>query len=88
MQLLKEGKFPEEVHFDVKRYSLDEILGEEEVTNNNVDASRWLADLWKAKEQRLKDFYEKNRCFIPSGDGYVWPVSSFKLDSGDSNGLG
>jgi hypothetical protein len=74
MELLKQGHFPESVHFDIKRYDIGEICGHETDKNKAVDASKWLTNLWRAKEQRLKDFYEGSREFKPSGDGFKWPV--------------
>ncbi|KAI6189723.1 Acl-9 [Aphelenchoides bicaudatus] len=76
-QLIKEGRFPEAVCFDVKRYSVDEVCGEEADKTKTVDASQWLTNLWKTKEHRLKEFYTGDKQFKPSGDGYKWPVTHF-----------
>jgi hypothetical protein len=79
MGLLKSGHFPESVHFDVKRYEIDEVCGQERDKNKAIDASNWLTNLWKEKEQRLKDFYENSREFKPSGEGFKWPVSQWRF---------
>ncbi|KAH7730485.1 CRE-ACL-8 protein [Aphelenchoides avenae] len=79
IKLVKTGKFPDEVHFDVKRYKLEEVLGGRVDGTEEVDASRWLTDLWKSKEERLKEFYSRppeERQFDPSGERYVWPVET------------
>ncbi|KAI6213723.1 Acl-9 [Aphelenchoides besseyi] len=76
-ELLKNGRFPKQVHFDVKRYTVDEVTGGETDKNKFVDATKWLTDLWRHKEERLKRFYEEDREFVPSGVGYVWPVDRF-----------
>ncbi|KAI6186768.1 Acl-9 [Aphelenchoides besseyi] len=75
--LLKNGEFPKQVHFDVKRYTVEEVTGGETDKNKFVDTSKWLTDLWRHKEDRLKRFYEQDREFVPSGVGYVWPVDRF-----------
>lgn len=76
IELVKGGRFPESVHFDIKRYDVNEICGNE--ADKPVDASKWLVNLWKAKEARLKKFYMGNegdqRRFQPSGEAFVWPV--------------
>lgn len=67
----------------MKRYSLEEILNEEQQNlskTDNVDVSDWLLNLWKDKEAKLKIFYEAGetgdeRQLQPSGSGFVWPVS-------------
>ena len=75
-ELLKTGRFPEEVHFDVKRYNLNELYDSDDTDlSKPVDASKWLLELWKNKEARLKTFYETTKHFEPSGSGFVWPVS-------------
>lgn len=73
MELLKKGRFPESVHFDVKRYEIDEVCGGETDKNKSVDVSNWLTTLWATKEERLKEFYRRKK-FQPSGKRYQWPV--------------
>ncbi|KIH50834.1 hypothetical protein ANCDUO_19084, partial [Ancylostoma duodenale] len=71
MRLLKEGVFPKNVHFDVKKYDISDIPTDPE------KSADWLKQLWHAKERRLKKFYEAEshkRRLDPSGEGYMWPV--------------
>ncbi|VDL82346.1 unnamed protein product [Nippostrongylus brasiliensis] len=51
MTLLKEGVFPKNVHFDIKRYNIDEI------PTDPQQSGKWLTDLWQGKEKKLKDLY-------------------------------
>jgi hypothetical protein len=79
MELIKKGLMPDSVHFDVKKYEIKDIV-ENNDNRVDVDASKWLLDLWKNKEERLRKFYEIQENgghpkFEPSGDCYVWPVS-------------
>lgn len=69
---------PEEVHFDVKKHELKDIIGNADI-RTKVDASKWLTELWKQKEERLKKYYDDKSSgrpprLAPSGDAYVWPV--------------
>ncbi|EEB15395.1 1-acylglycerol-3-phosphate acyltransferase, putative [Pediculus humanus corporis] len=48
---LIKGKFPEEVHLHVKRYS-SRILPHQE-----KDLKKWLRSIWKGKEMLLQNFY-------------------------------
>lgn len=73
-RLLVEGRFPREVHFDIRKYSVDEVTRGENNKNYAVDASEWLLTLWKDKEARLKRFYEDDHQLVPSGEGLIWPV--------------
>lgn len=71
--LMRTGCFPKEVHFDVRKYEAAQLPEKDE------DLRRWLTELWKQKELRLKVFYEADvgkRKFTPSGEGYVWPVET------------
>jgi lysocardiolipin and lysophospholipid acyltransferase len=54
LDLLK-GHLPKIVHFDVKRYNINEIPKEDE----QID--QWLKTCWDEKENRLKEFYSKNQ---------------------------
>lgn len=45
------GKFPEEVHFHVKRYSASSIPYREE------ELKQWLNEIWQEKEKKLQKFY-------------------------------
>ncbi|VDL82359.1 unnamed protein product [Nippostrongylus brasiliensis] len=49
MTLLKEGVFPKNVHFDIKRYNIDEI------PTDPQQSGKWLTDLWQGKEKKLKE---------------------------------
>ncbi|KAL7631213.1 UNVERIFIED_CONTAM: hypothetical protein RMT77_018481 [Armadillidium vulgare] len=51
LDLLK-GKFPEEVHFFIKRYPIKTI------PESESELQRWLRDLWDEKERRLEKAYE------------------------------
>ncbi|WKY12901.1 hypothetical protein Q1695_004038 [Nippostrongylus brasiliensis] len=73
MTLLKEGVFPKNVHFDIKRYNIDEI------PTDPQQSGKWLTDLWQGKEKKLKEFYEsepQKRHLVPSGEGHQIPVST------------
>ncbi|KAJ1352792.1 hypothetical protein KIN20_009217 [Parelaphostrongylus tenuis] len=73
IRLMKEGTFPKNVHFDVKKYNIKDIPTDRE------KSAEWLRELWFEKEKRLKKFYEAdshNRRLDPSGDRYVWPVKT------------
>lgn len=79
LRLLNEGHFPDEVHFDVHKYEIDDVTNGVD-KNRPVDATEWLQSLWKRKEERLRQFYENDNCrFVPSGAGYVWPVDKFEI---------
>uniref|UniRef100_A0A915C8T6 Phospholipid/glycerol acyltransferase domain-containing protein n=3 Tax=Parascaris univalens TaxID=6257 RepID=A0A915C8T6_PARUN len=69
MELLMKGRFPKEVHFDIKRYNISEV------PLNEMDAAAWLSKLWREKERRLEHFYTTNEPFAPSGARFLWPVS-------------
>lgn len=45
------GKFPEEVHFHVKRYSASSIPYQES------ELKTWLSEIWREKEKKLQKFY-------------------------------
>lgn len=48
---LLEGKFPQEVHFHVKRYDIKDAPSEE------GEFQEWCTKLWKEKDQLLEEFY-------------------------------
>lgn len=71
LELLRDGRFPSDVHFDVKRYAESELPEVED------DIAMWLKNLWEEKEARLQKFYtanSKDRAFDPSGEKHIWPV--------------
>ncbi|CAI4231528.1 unnamed protein product [Auanema sp. JU1783] len=68
LQLLKEGKFPKNIHFDVKKYDISDLPATPD------ERSNWLTSLWKEKESRLKRFYDGDHKLEPSGERFVWPV--------------
>ncbi|PAV81696.1 hypothetical protein WR25_04729 [Diploscapter pachys] len=70
LELVKSGIFPEEVHFDVKRYPIEDVPLDAE------ESALWLQDIWRNKESVLKRFYTKNRKFEPSGERFLWPVNT------------
>uniref|UniRef100_A0A7E4VIT4 PlsC domain-containing protein n=1 Tax=Panagrellus redivivus TaxID=6233 RepID=A0A7E4VIT4_PANRE len=82
IDLFKKGVLPSSVHFDVKAYSLDEILTPEQMEvdkKDPVDTAKWMNELWAAKEERLKKFYtaeEGKKELEPSGARFVWPVET------------
>uniref|UniRef100_A0A914DS41 Phospholipid/glycerol acyltransferase domain-containing protein n=1 Tax=Acrobeloides nanus TaxID=290746 RepID=A0A914DS41_9BILA len=83
MELIKKGLMPNSVHFDVKKYEIKDIV-EHNDNRVDIDASKWLLDLWKNKEERLRKFYEIQEKggqpkFEPSGDCYVWPIETMSL---------
>uniref|UniRef100_A0A158P9M1 PlsC domain-containing protein n=1 Tax=Angiostrongylus cantonensis TaxID=6313 RepID=A0A158P9M1_ANGCA len=70
IRLIKEGTFPKNVHFNVKKYDIKDI------PNDVEKRADWLRELWFKKEKKLKKFYEadaRSRRLDPSGDRYVWP---------------
>lgn len=76
-ELLKEGRFPGEVHFDVKRYTLEEVAGEFD-KSKEVTATEWLKNKWIQKEKKLDKFYNESGEFTPEeGDAALWPVRLF-----------
>uniref|UniRef100_F1L750 Lysocardiolipin acyltransferase 1 n=1 Tax=Ascaris suum TaxID=6253 RepID=F1L750_ASCSU len=70
VELLMKGRFPKEVHFDIKRYDISEVPLDE------ADAAAWLNKLWREKERRLEHFYTTNEPFAPSGARLLWPVET------------
>ena len=86
VELLKSGCFPKFIHFDVKKYKIDEIVnyGKDNKSSDSDDFSNWLLDLWKEKEAKLARYYSKNvedRVLEPSGNAYLWPVSYLNISS-------
>lgn len=69
--IIKFGYFPSEVHFDIKRYHVDELPSDSE-----EGLSNWLCTIWKRKEARLAQFYEKDKKFLPSCEQFIWPVET------------
>ncbi|KAF6202590.1 hypothetical protein GE061_002988 [Apolygus lucorum] len=45
------GHFPERVHFNIKRYGIDDL------PNGEENLRGWLSSLWKDKEEKLSGFY-------------------------------
>jgi lysocardiolipin and lysophospholipid acyltransferase len=82
IDLITKGILPKNVHFDIKKYTLSDILTNEQKETfhrDPIDASQWLLNLWKEKEARLKKFYSttpERRKLVPSGKGYAWPVET------------
>ncbi|KAI6646592.1 Lysocardiolipin acyltransferase 1 isoform X2 [Oopsacas minuta] len=57
--VLLSGYLPDEVHFHIKQYKMSDIPSSEE------EREKWLRDLWREKEERLKKFYEQDYSFGP-----------------------
>ncbi|KAJ1360099.1 hypothetical protein KIN20_018988 [Parelaphostrongylus tenuis] len=53
IDLVVKGVCPREVHFHVKKISVNELPTEE------VECARWLHELWLQKELRLEEFYSE-----------------------------
>ncbi|XP_071832775.1 lysocardiolipin acyltransferase 1-like isoform X2 [Apostichopus japonicus] len=51
------GNFPDEVHFHIRRHSIDTIPTSDE------DLENWCIEKWKEKEKTLEKFYQKDKCF-------------------------
>ncbi|XP_062503636.1 lysocardiolipin acyltransferase 1-like isoform X2 [Corticium candelabrum] len=49
------GNFPEQVHFDMKRYPIDEMLTDGE------SLEEWCRQRWEKKEENLRAFYETGK---------------------------
>lgn len=47
--MILRGRLPQKIHFNVKEYKLSELPKD---ANGRAD---WLADIWKEKEQALKE---------------------------------
>ncbi|CAI5453008.1 unnamed protein product [Caenorhabditis angaria] len=74
IDLMKNGKFPEKVHLDVKKYDIEDLNKEIE------EPEKWLTKLWNLKETRLRRFYEqKEHVLEPSGKRFVWPETTSGL---------
>lgn len=50
------GRWPDEIHFDVKMFSVDELP-----INDEHQMEYWLQERWKVKEDILTDFYQHNK---------------------------
>ena len=61
------GKLPNEVHFNIKRISSDDLPEDE------TSLRDWLEERWYHKEETLKRFAEKNTF---SGEKEAWPMAS------------
>ncbi|KAK6107835.1 Acyltransferase family protein [Brugia pahangi] len=74
LEILRNGRFPHAVHFDVKRYN------ENDLPQDNTGLINWLNNIWREKEDRLKNFYKAdvaNRKFLPSSSTKNnWPIHS------------
>ncbi|VDN83262.1 unnamed protein product [Brugia pahangi] len=74
LEILRNGRFPHAVHFDVKRYN------ENDLPQDNTGLINWLNNIWREKEDRLKNFYKAdvaNRKFLPSSSKKNnWPIHS------------
>ena len=50
------GRWPSEIHFDVKMFSISELpIGDEH------QMEQWLQERWRLKEELLEDFYQHNK---------------------------
>ncbi|XP_062503513.1 lysocardiolipin acyltransferase 1-like [Corticium candelabrum] len=47
------GNYPEQVHFNIKKYSIDELPEDTE------ELQQWCQDRWAEKEETLRQFYDK-----------------------------
>ncbi|KAI1722765.1 acyltransferase domain-containing protein [Ditylenchus destructor] len=84
IDLVKNGAFPSSIHFDVKKYSINQILSSSSIqsvagSDPVYDCSQWINNIWQQKEEQLRQFYstdDKNqRRFTPHEGGYQWPDS-------------
>ncbi|XP_014249729.1 lysocardiolipin acyltransferase 1-like isoform X3 [Cimex lectularius] len=49
------GYFPEQVHFNIRRYPIDQLPVDDE------ELKHWLSNIWKDKEDTLIQFYESGK---------------------------
>lgn len=73
MEMLKNGCFPHAIHFDVKKYSENDLPQDESGLTN------WINQIWREKEHRLVNFYKADiahRKFLPCDEKNKWPVST------------
>lgn len=89
IELLFHGNFPKSVHFDIKKYLIKDVINESTVTSNvetqefeePIDCSKWLQNIWKQKEERLRLFYsKKDNIDMYIKDNYKSQVFFFKLN--------
>ncbi|VDK43644.1 unnamed protein product [Anisakis simplex] len=74
MDLVRRGRYPEEVHFNVRKYDINEIPADAGM------AAEWLNKIWLEKEERLKRFYTKNEEFqSPTDKRHMWTVGAFDM---------
>ena len=59
LDVLLRGRVPDEIHFHIKRYSVDELPQDSQVLEE------WCCKRWKDKEERLKRFYTEDKHFEP-----------------------
>ena len=49
LDMITGGRLPKKIHFDVKEYKLNEL------PKDSAGRSEWLTEIWKRKEQTLKE---------------------------------
>ena len=54
------GKIPEEIHFHIQRFSVDEL------PYDSQGLDEWCCKQWSEKEERLKTFYSKDKKYFAS----------------------
>ncbi|KAL9952463.1 hypothetical protein ACROYT_G039725 [Oculina patagonica] len=59
LDVLLKGKVPDEIHFHIQRYPIDEL------PQDSQGLEEWCCERWKDKEERLKRFYNQNNNFEP-----------------------
>ncbi|VDM15949.1 unnamed protein product, partial [Wuchereria bancrofti] len=78
LEILRNGRFPHAVHFDVKRYN------ENDLPQDNTGLINWINNIWREKEDRLKNFYKAdvaNRKFSSSSSKKNnWPIHATGID--------
>lgn len=57
------GDVPPEVHFHTKRYPISDLPTDKEAL------TKWCEARWAEKEEQLKKFYTKDKCFIAETNG-------------------
>ena len=50
------GRWPDEIHFDVKMFPVNELP-----VNDEHQMEQWLQERWRLKEELLGDFYQHNK---------------------------
>eukprot|EP00116_Pleurobrachia_bachei_P007947 sb/3468209/ len=73
------GRFPEEIHTNIKRYDAADVP-----RDNDIALEGWLREKWYEKEKLLKTFYEKGEFpvsetqkrpyFSDSANSFRWPI--------------